>query len=377
MQIQKGKIAKPVHCVIYGTEGIGKTTIASKFPNPLFIDAEGGSYTLDVARVTPKSYQEVIAILAELKQNAQGYKTLVIDTADWLEKMLTEHICITNKMDSIETMAYGKGWVMVAELWKKLLDELNLLSEKQQMHILILAHSMIRHVDPPDAAGYDRYELKLSKQGSGIIKEWPDLLLFATYELFKVKTEGKDKVTGGRRIMYANHQPTFDAKNRFGLPDQMDFDFSKIAHLFTAPTSRPESSPSANSVSIRTNPYQSVQVRETPATPLATAKQSEAGPAPSCPQGASSAESGLHAAAGSASSAEGGLHSTAPAAPPPPASTPEDQAQAAALLDKIKALCQANMVRVQELQIDVAAQGSSFEIVQNIQTVFGGFSVNI
>ena len=271
MQIQKGKIQKPVHAVIYGTEGIGKTTIASKFPRPLIIDAEGGSFNLEVDRVTPKSYLEVMAIVAELKQSAQGYQTLVFDTADWLEKMLTEHICITNKMASIETMSYGKGWVMASELWKKLLDEVNLLSEKQHMHILFLAHSMIRHVDPPDAPGYDRYELKLSKQGNGILKEWPDLLLFATYELFKVKqADGKEKVGGGRRIMFASHHPTFDAKNRFGFPDQMDFDFSKIAHLFTDQTSRPAPSPSADSVPIRTNPYPSVPVRETPAAPPAT-----------------------------------------------------------------------------------------------------------
>ncbi len=328
MQIQKGKIARPVHAVIYGTEGIGKTTIASKFPHPLFIDAEGGSFNLDVDRVTPKSYQEVIAVIAELKQNSRGYQTLVIDTADWLEKMLTEHICITNKIASIETMAYGKGWVMVSELWKKLLDELNLLSDKQQMHILILAHSMIRHVDPPDAPGYDRYELKLSKQGSGIIKEWPDLLLFATYELFKVKNpDGKDKVSGGRRIMFANHNPTFDAKNRFGLPDQMDFDFSKIAHLFADQSSRPVTSPPAPSVPVSESP--SARAPAAPSDPPAAAPEQHR----YTPSDAQS-----------------------PAVPPPKA-TPEDQAQASALLDKIKALCQAHLVRVQELQIDMCSIG--------------------
>lgn len=335
MQIQKGKIAKPVHAVIYGTEGIGKTTIASKFPRPLIIDAEGGSFNLEVDRVTPKSYLEVMAIVAELKQSSQGYQTLVFDTADWLEKMLTEHICITNKMASIETMSYGKGWVMVSELWKKLLDEVNLLSEKQHMHILFLAHSMIRHVDPPDAPGYDRYELKLSKQGNGILKEWPDLLLFATYELFKVKqADGKEKVGGGRRIMFASHHPTFDAKNRFGLPDQMDFDFSKIAHLFAAPAApatpaapaapaaSPATPPSAPSVSVGAGPCPSVSVRA-PAAPA---------PDPAAP-------------------------ASAPAVPPPPVTGPDEKAQAAQLLESIKSLCKMNQIRVEELQIDVASQG--------------------
>lgn len=320
MQIQKGKIAKPVHAVIYGTEGIGKTTIASKFPRPLIIDAEGGSFNLEVDRVTPKSYLEVLTVITELKQSSQGYQTLVIDTADWLEKMLTEHICITNKMASIETMSYGKGWVMVAELWKKLLDEVNLLSEKQNMHILFLAHSMIRHVDPPDAPGYDRYELKLSKQGNGILKEWPDLLLFATYELFKVKqADGKEKVGGGRRIMFASHHPTFDAKNRFGLPDQMDFDFAKIAHLFSNQTSRPATPAHAQSPS-------SPSIANSPAA--APAAPASAAPPPA-----------------------------APAVPPPPAAGPDEKAQAAQLLESIKALCKMNQIRVEELQIDVASQG--------------------
>jgi hypothetical protein len=333
MQIQKGKIAKPVHAVIYGTEGIGKTTIASKFPRPLIIDAEGGSFNLEVDRVTPKSYLEVMPIVAELKQSAQGYQTLVIDTADWLEKMLTEQICITNKMASIETMSYGKGWVMVSELWKKLLDEVNLLSEKQNMHILFLAHSMIRHVDPPDAPGYDRYELKLSKQGNGILKEWPDLLLFATYELFKVKqADGKEKVGGGRRIMFASHHPTFDAKNRFGLPDQMDFDFAKIAHLFTSPvTSAAATSPAA----------------PVPAAPPAASPSGSAAPS------VSSVSSVVSSAPAPAPAAQ----PQAPAVPPPPAAGPDEKAQAAQLLEKIKSLCKMNQIRVEELQIDVASQG--------------------
>lgn len=231
MEIVKGKIQMPVKAVTYGPEGIGKTTFASQWPTPLFLDIENGSYRLDVARITPKSAEEVFTIIDNLTQNTQGYRTLVIDTADWLEKMISELVCIREKKSSIEAFDYGKGWVKVSEEWKRLLDKLDTLRKTQAMNILFLAHSAIKHLDPPDQTGYDRYEMKLSKQGNGILKEWADLLLFANYDTFTVEKDGKKKAEGGKRVMYAEHSPCWDAKNRFGLASKLKFEFSEIAGI--------------------------------------------------------------------------------------------------------------------------------------------------
>lgn len=231
MEISTGKIAMPLKAVLYGPEGIGKSTFASKFPKPLFIDVEHGSYQLDVDRVTPKSYAELMAVVSELVRDVKGYQTIVFDTADWMEKMLCEQICLADKRPSIESWEWGKGWLKVAELWKRTLDTIDNLRKSQSVNILFTAHSCIRHIDPPDASGYDRYELKLYKNSNGILKEWADMILFANYEVFKLETKGKDKATGGQRVMFAEHDPAFDAKNRFGLPSRMKFDYGEISRI--------------------------------------------------------------------------------------------------------------------------------------------------
>ena len=234
MNIIKGKQKKHLRAVLYGVEGIGKTTFGSKAAKPLFIDVEGGSNHMDIDRIQPASYSEVKQIIANLIANTGGYQTLVIDTADWLEKLMQDHICknnITGKVvDSIESFGYGKGWVMIEEAWSKLLDQLNRL----KMDVLFLAHSEVKKFEQPEEAGaYDRYTLKMSKKGSAIIKEWPDLLLFAKYDMIVHTDENKKtKASGGqRRIMHTTHTAAWDAKNRFDLPEKLPLDFSKIAHL--------------------------------------------------------------------------------------------------------------------------------------------------
>ena len=106
--------------------------------------------------------------------------------------------------------------------------------------MVLTAHAQLRKFSQPDELGeYDRWELKLGKktgsQISPLIKEWADLLLFANYKTFAVATDKdgkKFKAQGGARVMYTEHHPCWDAKNRFGLKPELKFDFSEIAHLF-------------------------------------------------------------------------------------------------------------------------------------------------
>lgn len=167
----------------------------------------------------------------------------MIDIANWLEKMISELVCTREKKSSIESFDYGKGWVKVSEEWKRLLDKLDTLRKTQAMNILFLAHSAIKHLDPPDQTGYDRYEMKLSKQGNGILKEWGDLLLFCNYDTFTVEKDGKKKAEGGKRVMYAKHSPCWDSKNRFGLASKLKFEFSEISGILLNASPAPISVP--------------------------------------------------------------------------------------------------------------------------------------
>lgn len=242
MEIVKGKVSSPLKAVVYGPEGIGKTTLASKFPSPLFIDFEGGTGRYDVARVTPSGYQELLQFLGKIDASFE-YKTLVFDTADWAEKMITDHMLMTvpndkgQMMSSVEQYGFGKGYAMLSEIWKKLLDKLSNIADKFGINILFLAHSTIKRVDPPNENPYDRWEMKLGSKSSPLLKEWAELVLFCNYELIVVEK----KAQGGKRVMYSQHSPCWDAKNRFGLPEKMDLDFSKISQLLnTVPAKQVE-----------------------------------------------------------------------------------------------------------------------------------------
>lgn len=240
-EINTGVVKTPLKVIIYGTEGVGKTTLASKFPKPLFIDAENGSGALNVARYPyPTSWQMLMSEVQEFLNNPQGYKTLVIDSIDWAEAKAIEMICAGMKVSGIEDIGWSKGYTYLNEEIGRLL---NLLTEviNRGVNVVLIAHMVIRTITKPEETGsYDRYELKLKQAKNGnncqLVKEWADLILFCNYREFLVadKTTGKKKATGGKeRIMYTEHAATWDAKNRFGLPEVLPLDFKSIAHLFS------------------------------------------------------------------------------------------------------------------------------------------------
>lgn len=237
MEIITGKIKKAKKVVIYGPEGIGKSTFASKFPQPLFIDTEGSTADMDVAR-TPKatSWTMLKQQVNEIKVN-KLCKTLVIDTIDWAEQMCVEDILAKHQKKGIEDFGYGNGYVYVKEEFGRFL---NLLQDvvDSGINVVLTAHAQMRKFEQPDEMGaYDRYELKLGKktssQTSPLVKEWADALLFCNYKTYSVAVDDKGKKhkgQGGKRVMYTTHHPCWDAKNRWDLPDEVEFDYSSIAH---------------------------------------------------------------------------------------------------------------------------------------------------
>ncbi len=224
MEIITGKQRRPQRIVIYAPEGIGKSTLASQAPKPLFVDLEKGTSTLDVARTsTPSSWTMFVGQLEEIARDPMGYETLVVDTADWAERLCLRHVCAVADKGSIEDFGYGKGFVKAEEEWSRLLDLLTEISAR--MDVIVLAHAHLRKFEQPDESGsYDRYEMKLSKRMSPSTKEWADVVLFINYETLVVTDENqKKKAQGGRRVIHTTHHVCWDAKNRHELPEKMEF----------------------------------------------------------------------------------------------------------------------------------------------------------
>lgn len=223
MQITSGRIPGAQKALIYGPEGIGKSTLAALFPDPLFIDVEGSTKHMDVNRLPfPSSWTMLMEQLAFVATHPDCCKTLVIDTADWAEGLCISHICAKAQVGGIEDFGYGKGYTYLAEEFGNLLNRLTEVVDRG-IHVVLTAHSQIRKFEQPDeSAAYDRWELKLQKKTAPLVREWCDMVLFVNYKTFVVKSEATKtaKGAGGReRVAYTTHTATWDAKNRHDLPD--------------------------------------------------------------------------------------------------------------------------------------------------------------
>lgn len=256
MNIIRGKIPGAQKTVIYGPEGIGKTTLASHFPDAVFIDTEGSTKKLDVARFEPPSSWTMLLSQVDYVVGHPGdFKTLVIDTADWAQRLCIQHICDKHNIDGIEGLGYGKGYTYVSEEFGKLLNKLDDVIERN-IHVVLTAHAQIVKFEQPDEMGaYDRWSMKLINSPktsiSAMVKEWADMVLFCNFKTYSVAVDEKGKkhkAQGGKRVMYTSHHPCWDAKNRDGLPDELPMEYESIKHIIEAgvtPTTAPIPLPEA------------------------------------------------------------------------------------------------------------------------------------
>ena len=247
-KIKSGPTARPQKTVIYGAEGIGKSTLASGFPNPLFIDLEDGTAHLSVRRLTRTELPSCATVRAAIREIAQAGPevagTVVLDTVDWLEAMASEEVISEandSKITSIESFGYGKGYTYLREKLTMVLADLDRCIRAGQ-HVVLLAHSRVARHEPPDSAAFDRYELKMSKQVAPLVKEWADCLLFGNF--VTLVTDGKG-VGGKKRRLWAERTAAIEAKNRVGLEPVNDWGVDPIREAFRAAGIPWEAAPAA------------------------------------------------------------------------------------------------------------------------------------
>ena len=271
VKISGGIVRKRQKVVIYGPEGVGKSTLAANFPKPLFIDTEGSTGNLNVNRFEdkPTSWTMLINYIEYVKQNPQICDTLVIDTMDWAERLCVEDVLSTHGKKGIEDFGYGNGYVYVAEAIGRFLNLLQELIDKDICNVVLNCHSHLKKFEQPEEAGsYDRYELKLGKktgsQTAPLVKEWADMILFCNYETYAVaadKDGKKFKAQGGQRVMYTTHHPCWDAKNRAGLPPKLPLEYAQIAHVIE------------HTAAVSTQPAPAAPVRVTEIAPVTQTAQ--------------------------------------------------------------------------------------------------------
>lgn len=233
--ISRGKILRPALVLVYGPDGVGKSTFAAEAPDAIFLGPEDGSSNLDVARFNDvRTFQDVKNNVRRLINEDLGFKSLAIDSLDWLEPLVWAETCIRQSAadrksySHIEEVGGGfqKGYIYALNVWKELMDELSLLRDKRKMNIILIAHSLVKAFnDPSQPVPYDRYQLKLHDKAAALWREYVDCVLFANFEVFTKKANERDKKAKAygddKRIMYTQRRPSFDAKNRYGLPFEL------------------------------------------------------------------------------------------------------------------------------------------------------------
>jgi hypothetical protein len=226
-------IAAP-RIMVYGVEGIGKTTFASGAPDPIFILTEDGLGSLDIAHFPlAATAEDVMDAIATLYSEEHAFQTVVVDSLDWLEAMIQKEI--ETKYDAKE-LAYGRGAVMAAQKWRDVLDGLNALRNDKGMSVILLAHTAIKRFDSPEVEPYDRYQPKLQERSSSVVREWADAVLFANYKTIVKKDDvGFNKtsnrgISTGERLLFTSERPAYMAKNRYGLPDTIPMIWSEFSN---------------------------------------------------------------------------------------------------------------------------------------------------
>jgi hypothetical protein len=231
--VVRGKQEAPDRVLLYGVEGIGKSTWAAGAPAPVFIPAEDGTSNLDVARFPePDGWVDVLDALRILAEDKHDFQTVVLDTLDAVEPMLWRHICERDKKSSIEDYGYGKGYMAALDEWRVFLAALEKLRRTRGLGVVLIAHSWIRPFKNPEGDDFDRYELKLNAKAGGLLKEWCDSVLFAHYETYASKNERTGAVKGvstGARVVHTQRTAAWDAKNRFSLPESLPLDYADYA----------------------------------------------------------------------------------------------------------------------------------------------------
>lgn len=248
-KVTTNRRTQPPRIVIYGAPKIGKTTFASQAESPIIIDLEGGSDNLEVARVDRdmvRSLEDIMSVLRSLYKEDHDYKTIVVDSIDWLERMLFEEVAKENKARTIDdftvpALRFGKGYNIAQNKMKEFLTALDNLRMHKGMSVIFICHSVIKKFDDPEQDSFDHHTLKLNDKIKSLIQEWSDCILFARQKIY-VTTDsghfGKETKKGrsGDRVIYAQGSAAFLAGNRYQLPEELPLDFKAFWQEFTART---------------------------------------------------------------------------------------------------------------------------------------------
>lgn len=222
-----GREINPPRIMVYGPEGVGKSTFAASAPKAVFIQTEDGLGQIETDKFPlADSFEDVICQLEAVRDVEHEYQTVVIDSLDWLERLIQDRVCADYGVKSIEKAdgGYGRGYTHCLPYWRQVIRVLNEIRKRRKMAVVVIAHSKVERFEDPEHPAYDRYTPRLHKGVNSLVSEWADAVLFATRRMRIDSTTGRAApigADGGERVLRTNGSPAFNAKNRYSLPNEI------------------------------------------------------------------------------------------------------------------------------------------------------------
>jgi hypothetical protein len=230
-----GKVIEPARILIYGDQGVGKSTFAASAPKPIFVVTEKGANNIDVPKFPrANTWRDFKGNLEDLCYEKHEYQSVVIDCLDWAEKLVHAEVCAQHGVTDIGVIPYGRGKVASLTYWSELISLLDTLQEKRRMGVICVAHSKIERFEAPDTDSYERYSLDIYEKAASLMKQWADCILFATFKKYVAQKTGDfgrttNKAYGtGERMLYTEERPAFLAKNRYSMPAELPLDWATV-----------------------------------------------------------------------------------------------------------------------------------------------------
>jgi len=247
--IETGRQIEPPRILIYGEPGIGKTKFASESESPIVLDFEGSSKTFQMARIKKDALTSsniVLEAIRYLYKAEHPYKTVVLDTVDWLERMLCDEIAKEHKAQAIDdnkvkALGFGRGYTLVVNKFREILHALDYLVQHKGMTVILCCHHKVKRIEEPDNEGYDIHTLKLHDKVRELMQEWCDCILFAKLKVHVSSTDagfGK-KITKGHTgdvVLHTRKSASYLAKSRYQIPDEIPLSFKAFWDAFVRDT---------------------------------------------------------------------------------------------------------------------------------------------
>lgn len=223
MNITRGKQKQAVRGLLYGTEGVGKTTLASSIPRALLLDTERGSLRVNCARTHVDKWTTLTSDFRDIAEGkSKEWSTIVIDSITAAERMLIDAMCAKGNKKSLASWPYGEGYGLFEKGFGDFLKRADRLIDAGY-NVLFIGHSSVKHTDDPVDGGWDRFEVDLDKRSSSMIKRWADVVAFMRFKQKIRRADGEKArgIGGQERVIYTARTAAYDAKSRLELPDEI------------------------------------------------------------------------------------------------------------------------------------------------------------